>query len=279
MFITAIGRIGSIIRIPSRSLDFHVFLDAGGRASERRVWGGLACVGDRELAWLEQKIGDLKKTHTESTEESGELKGKHVSTPVAKKLGRYLREEDRQSIFWATWCPELNQQDLAWLRTLFSSFLASQKADPYRLDCERIDDLFRGVESCFVQLKAVNQHKLISVLQHLKWLGDRVKEKGLGPQLRSVRIVVDRENLPDVGRCAALVKEAVAAMFQAAGMSYTSTGRWFKEKPDEGAIVIDLSGDSTSCVGLQYVDILLQAVQRQLPGFGRGRNGHTRGPN
>jgi hypothetical protein len=160
----------------------------------------------------------------------------------------------------------MNQQDLAWLRALFSTFLASQEADRYRLSYEQVHGRFRAVESCFARLKAVNQHKLISILQHLKWFGDKVRETGLAPQLRSVRVVVDREDFPDTETCAVLTKEAVAAIFQAAGMSYVLTGTWFREKPAEGAVTVDLGGDSARCAGLQYVDILLQVVQRQLPG-------------
>jgi hypothetical protein len=63
------------------------------------------------------------------------------------------------------------------------------------------------------------------------------------------------------------MKEAVAATFQAAGMSYRLTGSALREEATEGAIAVDLAGDSRKCKGLQYVDILLQVVQRQLPGF------------
>ncbi|TKJ39599.1 MAG: hypothetical protein CEE38_02435 [Planctomycetes bacterium B3_Pla] len=267
MCITAIGRLGSVIEAPTESLYLHVFLDAGGRASKRRVWGGLACVGDRELSWLARKLDDLKVDLRECVEGSGELKGKHVPTSIAKELGRHLREDDRRIVFWATWCSEMDDPVLASLRTLFSEFLSSQKADSYRLDRGQIDDWFRRIESYFARLKDVNRHKLISLLQHLKWLGDEVRRTRLGGQLRSVRVIVDHENFPDTETCAVLMKEAVAATFQAAGMSYRLTGSAFRQKAIEGTISVDLAGNSCKCKGLQYVDILLQVVQRQLPGF------------
>jgi hypothetical protein len=274
MFITAIGRIGSIIEAPPESLDLHVFLDAGGRASETRLWGGLACIDDRELAWLARRLDDLKALLPDCVEESGELKGKHVSAPLAKELGQYLREEDRRSVFWATWCAQMDDPVLTDLRTVFSGFLLSQKADSSRLDCVQLDDRFQRIASRFTNLKAVNQHKVISILQHFKWLEDEARRTNLGNQLRSVRVIVDREDFPDPETCAVLMKEAVAATFQAVGMSYKLTGRALREKATEGAIVVDLAGDSHKCKGLQYVDILLQVVQRQLPGFvttvGRG---------
>jgi len=116
MPIATIGRLGSLVRVPSNSLDLYVFVDAGGRASERRLWGGLACIGDREIAWLRQRLDDLKKTLPNCLEPSGELKGKHVPTPIAQQLGQDLREEDRRSLFWATWCCEVSDPALSSLR-------------------------------------------------------------------------------------------------------------------------------------------------------------------
>lgn len=54
MFQTAIGRIGSKIVSAPLSLEMRVFLDAGGKANRRRVWGGLAIIGERELDWLQK---------------------------------------------------------------------------------------------------------------------------------------------------------------------------------------------------------------------------------
>lgn len=267
MPIVKIGRLGSIIEAPTGSLNLHVFMDAGGRASNQRVWGGLACVGDRELTWLDQKLDDLKLVLYKGVEENGELKGKHVPTLLAQELGRSILKEDRRSVFWATWCCEMNHPVLTSLRDIFSKFLSSQKADSLRLDREQVENWFRTIESCFKRLKDVNQNKLISILQHFKWLGDEVWRTGLGGQLRSVQVIVDHENFPDTETCAVLMKWAVAATLQAMGMSYRSTGSAFREEATEGAITVDLAGNSCKCNGLQCVDILLQVVQRQLPGF------------
>jgi len=278
MFITAIGRLGSIIEVPADSLYLHIFLDAGGRASGKRVWGGLACVGDQELVSLARKLDDLKVVLPKCVEGSGELKGKRVRTSLAKELGRRLREEDRRSVFWATWCCEMDHPILTILRDLFSEFLSSQKADSLRPDRKQVEKWFRRMDSCFKRLKYVNQHKLISLLQHMKWLGDEVRRTGLGRQLRSVRVIVDREDFPNADVCAVLMKEAVSATSQAAGMSYRLTGSTFREEATEGAIAVDLAGNSSECQCLQCVDILLQVVQRQLPGFSAagvtGKRGH-----
>lgn len=98
-------------------------------------------------------------------------------------------------------------------------------------------------------------------------MGEEVRRTKLGHQLNSVRLIVDREDFPNVEACAILIKEALSAILQAAGISYSLTGRAYKEKATEGAITVDLNGDSCKCQGLQCVDILLQVVQRQLPGF------------
>jgi hypothetical protein len=45
------------------------------------------------------------------------------------------------------------------------------------------------------------------------------------------------------------------------------TGKALRESPDEGAVRIDMDADSRQIPGLQVVDILLQAVQRRLPGY------------
>jgi hypothetical protein len=138
MFLTAIGRLGSVLEMPPESLDLSIFLDAGGRARETRVWGGLACLGDRELQLLEQRLVDLKKAYPKRVEESRELKGKRVPTSIAKELGQQLREEERRSLFWASSCCDMNDRDFTWLRALFSAFLASQEAVPHRLDREQV---------------------------------------------------------------------------------------------------------------------------------------------
>jgi len=160
MPIEIIGRIGSIIETLTGSLDLHVFADAGGRASNQRIWGGLACVGSRELTWLDQKLDELKLELSNKVEETGELKGKHVPQLRAQELGRSLRKEDRRSVFWATWCCEMNNPDLIDLRDLFSKFLSCQKADSLQFE-----NWFRRIDSNFKRLKDANKHKLLSILQ------------------------------------------------------------------------------------------------------------------
>lgn len=47
-------------------------------------------------------------------------------------------------------------------------------------------------------------------------------------------------------------------------MSNVLTGKAFKEKANEGAIIVNVDGESKSSVGIRYTDILLQAVLRKV---------------
>ena len=60
-----------------------------------------------------------------------------------------------------------------------------------------------------------------------------------------------------------------AASLQHAGMSVVRTGKALHEDVRYGSITVDLDADSATSAGLQFTDILLQAVQRQLPGCRR----------
>ncbi len=60
-------------------------------------------------------------------------------------------------------------------------------------------------------------------------------------------------------------------------MSFRRTGGCFRKVDTGGCnVMVDASAKSEERSGLQYVDILLQVAQRQLPGFtGKGNRTQT----
>lgn len=109
MFQTAIGRIGSKIISAPLSLEMRVFLDAAGKANRRRVWGGLALIGEHELDWLQKVLDDIRNEFPIKDVKKPEMKGRDLPTSVIKAAGRKLREEDRRILFWANWLPAYNE--------------------------------------------------------------------------------------------------------------------------------------------------------------------------
>jgi hypothetical protein len=265
MLQTTLGRLDSSIVAPPGTLDLYVFVDAGGRQAECRVWGGLAAIGTQELMWIESAVCDLKRRYANRTEVSGELKGKVVSTRDAMREGRTLDLKGRRIRFWVNWYPRASESSLARLRQEFQDFLAGLHPHGHRLDQDRVERWSRDMEKYFRKLKPVNRHKVLSLLAHIQWLAGDIRRTGIGSQLGSAKIIVDREDFPKPAGCANLVKAFVSASLQAAGMSYRLTGSAAREEPEEGAVTVDVHSDSAAHAGLQYCDVLLQAVQQQLP--------------
>jgi hypothetical protein len=115
------------------------------------------------------------------------------------------------------------------------------------------------------ELKPLNQHKIVAIVAHLQWLFTRLRSTRTASRLGRVELVIDRENFAHpIKSCGKLVKAFVSSGLQAAGMSYRLTGRAPSEEPHQGAVTVDVEGDSRQVVGLQLVDILLQVVQRQV---------------
>src|SRR5437867_9394266 len=96
----ALGRLWSRIQAPAESLSLQVFVDAGGRASENRVWGGLALIGDTESTWLARALLDLQRRHHQLCLPTGELKGSALPDSEVRSLGRKMRDEDHRILFW-----------------------------------------------------------------------------------------------------------------------------------------------------------------------------------
>ncbi len=97
MFQTTIGRIDSTIEAPSQTLDIKIFIDAGGKADYRRVWGGLAVIGTSEIEWMKDTLDKYDKSKHK------ELKGKDLSTEEIISIASRIREENRRILFWANW--------------------------------------------------------------------------------------------------------------------------------------------------------------------------------
>jgi hypothetical protein len=276
MLQTALGRLGSALRAPSGSLDLHIFIDAGGRANSKRVWGGLAMLDAHELSWIEGQLAELRNTLPNALSQAGELKGKNVPTQVAADAGRKFREEDRRILFWANWYPEFDGPELAELRRQMTQFLEDLRPDPTHLERLEIEAWHADMREYFDRLLPVNAHKVVSIVAHTRWLFREIARVGLGPQLRSARVIADHENLPTPDLTNRFLTGFIAAGLQGAGMSFRRTGGCFRRVNVGGChVTLDASGKSQDYAGLQYVDILLQVVQRQLPGFGRAASGAT----
>lgn len=262
MLKTTLGRLGSSIISPDRSLDLFVFLDAGGRPSGHRLWAGLAAVGERELARIEEDMEHLKQAYPDRLERDGELKGKNVPVEVAKKLGRKLHSSaNRRSRFWVNWYPRHDDGTCQQLCQVLSDVLRTYRVNPSMRDSGRAEKWFVAKTRLFDDLKPTNRHKMLSILASIGWLCEEIKRVEIGPQMRSVRVCVDQENLPGMEDCAALVKGFTCACLQGVGMSVRLTGKVFRESHEEGAVAVRLDCDSARCPGLQYVDVLLQVVQ------------------
>jgi hypothetical protein len=268
MALVALGRIGSAEIAPSESLDLHIFIDAGGKADSTRVWGGLACVA-HELSWIDSELSRLKALLPYKVEKNGELKGRDVPIEIAKESGLKLRQEDRRILFWANQYPKFDEPEITKMSTLFSEALANLHPDPTHLECQEIEEWNTERRDYLDGLaKPVNRHKLISMIAHMNWLYDEIRRVNLGPQLRSASIVIDEENLPGPMPANRLLTAFFAAGLQSAGMSYRRTGGCFRRIDTGGChVTVNASAKSHECAALQYVDIHIQVVQRQLPGF------------
>lgn len=263
-----LGRIGSALKAPPDSLDLHVFLDAGGRATNRRVWGGLAAVGDDELRWIGHEVARLGRDCPHVVTPAGEVKGKHLQLEEAIALGNRIREEGRRIVFWANWYPDPSNEDVTRLREYLRSTLASLRPARHRLDARIVEAWHRRMEVYYRRLKPENQHKLLSAITHLQWLFEELARRCTAGQLQRCHLLMDDENLPDPDGASLLLKSFLAAGLRAAGMSCRRTGTAYRESALEGAVTVEGNVDSCDAPGMQYLDVLLQVVQRQLPGYG-----------
>jgi hypothetical protein len=274
MFQTALGRLGSAVIAPGESLDLHVFIDAGGRSNSKRVWGGLALLNAGELSWIDAELSQLRASLPDALNPSGELKGKNVPTQIAKNAGLRFRQEDRRILFWANWYPEFDGPELIKMRRQLSQFLMDLRPHTTHLERSEIEAWHTDLRDYFDGLPPVNGHKVISIVAHLGWLFREIARVNLGPQLPSAHIAIDEENLPTPELTNRFLTGFVAAGLQGAGMSFRRTGGCFRRLNTGGChVTVDASAESDKHAGLQYVDILLQVVQRQLRGFTAKGNG------
>ncbi|MDA3821831.1 MAG: hypothetical protein PF450_04350 [Bacteroidales bacterium] len=238
----------------------QVFIDAGGKAGNQRVWGGLVTIGESEITWIQQVLNAVG----EDCNEDFELKGRELETTVIKAAGRKILDEDRRILFWANWLLDWKDEKSQKFAEKLGGTLNSLKSNPYHLERDSIETWYNENAGYFSGLKPVNQHKLLSIILHVQWLIAEIKRTRLGRQLKSVRVVIDKENFPNEARCGVVVKAFVAAGLQGAGMDCSLTGKAFREEANEGSVIVNVSGKSEKHAGIRYVDILLQAVLRKV---------------
>jgi hypothetical protein len=258
MFQTAIGRIGSTIEVPSQTLDIKIFIDAGGKADNLRVWGGLAVVGTSEVKWMKDTLDKFDKSKHE------ELKGIALSTEEIISIAGKICEENRRILFWANWIGCWNEENAQKLATEFENFLGSMKSNNYHLEKESIDAWYKSQASFFSELKPINKHKILSIIELFHWFTIEIEKRKLGHQLKSVEVVIDNENFPNEKDCGVLIKHIISAGLQGAGMHYALTGKALDEHAQEGAVNVNVAGESEDVVGIRFVDILLQRVLRKV---------------
>lgn len=258
MFQTTIGRIDSTIEAPSQTLDMKIFIDAGGQADNLRVWGGLAVIGTSEIKWMTDTLDKFDKSKHK------ELKGIDLSTEEIISIASKIREENRRILFWANWIECWNEGNAKKLATEFENFLDSMKSDNYHLEKESIDAWYKSQASFFSKLKPINKHKILSIIELFHWFNIEIEKRKLGHQLKSVEVVIDNENFPSEKDCGILVKHIISANLQGAGMHYALTGKALDERAQEGAVNVNVAGESENVVGIRFVDILLQRVLRKV---------------
>lgn len=260
-----IGRVGYRISVPPDSQRLHVFLDAGGRAGEVRVWAGLAVFGDDELAWVEDVLAEIRAERGESEAGVAEVKGRDVSLEVAQAIGRRIRDEDHRIAFWASRHPAPGAEAWTAAASDLGTLLDASRADEVRIDQIELNHWYCDMAAYYRKLKPVNRHKIVAIISHLQWLFDGLRSTGTAACLAEVRVLIDREDFPrPVEACAKLIKAFVSAGLQAAGMSFRGTGRAPRESAEEGAISVNIHADSSGSAALQLTDILLQVVQARL---------------
>lgn len=258
MFQTTIGRIHSTIEAPSQTLDIKIFIDAGGQAYDPRVWGGLATTETSDDKWMKDTLDKFDKSKHK------ELKGIDLSTEEIISIASKILEEDRRILFWANWIERWNEGNAQKLATEFGNFLVSMKSNNYHLEKESIDACYQSQASFFSELKPINKHKILSIIELFHWFTCEIEKRKLGHQLKSVEIVIDNENFPNEKDCGVLIKHIISAGLQGAGMHYTLTGNAFDEHAQEGAVNVNVVGESENVVGIRFVDILLQRVLRKV---------------
>jgi hypothetical protein len=279
MFQMALGRLGSAVLATSESQDLHIFIDSGGRSNLKRVWGGLAMLNPIELSWIDTELSRLRALLPDAIDQRGELKGKNVPTQVAKDSGLRMRQEDRRILFWANWYPKFDDPELVQVRHQLSQFLRNLRPDATHLERSEIEAWHTDLRDYFDGLMQVNGHKVVSIVAHLGWIFREIARVNLGPQIRSAQLIIDEENLPAPQRTNRFLTGFVAAGLQGAGMTFRRTGGCFRRVNTGGCDVsVDACAKSDKHAGLQYVDILLQVVQRQLPGFADTRNTDEKKP-
>ena len=162
MFQTALGRIQSTIESPPRTLKMQVFLDAGGKAGDQRVWGGLATIGDVEIKWIEQVLNNIG----ENSITGKELKGRELETSIINAACRKIRNEDRRILFWANWL--LDPKDLTSINLAekLRDILNSLKPNSSNLKRKSIQTWQKEISHYFSELKPVEPVEKVLISSH-----------------------------------------------------------------------------------------------------------------
>lgn len=235
----------------------HLFFDAGGQADDLRHWGAAFVFGRAELDAVTSIIDELRTRNPAVCLPSGEIKGRDLSDGEILWLRQQLR--GHYVVLWFNSYPEHDSNLMTGFWKQLEDFIAA--------DASGTVGLF---EPYVAALKAVNKHKLFSLIAHAQRLREVLVGDRIGRALAQLRLVADRENLPQAAQAASLVRLFLAATARSAGMRTGSIDELLQGSPDAGRVTVDLDGDSAAVAGLQLVDVMVQGVNRQLDGFPKG---------
>jgi hypothetical protein len=246
-----------------------LYFDAGGSADQDRTWGGLAAIGKDENNYLASALNTLKERNPKEVDKSsGELKGGDLrSRELVFALGQI---RGHKMVFRGRRIPAPDSdQRLVEIQRGFPAMIESLSVNPKQ---RRRDELLKLKSRLVaylrdVQSNKVNTHKYFSVLVEFNRLIDAIGKTGEGPNLKEVFVYVDNESFKVPEECAWGLKWFIAACLQAIGMSNKLNGNAPNEEAEEGAVQLKVDCDSAKYPGIQYVDILLQGVKRDLEDF------------
>jgi len=247
------------------SLTLKVYLDAVGRAHEKRLWGFLGVLGTTEDRSLSTVVSALKHNHPGGLESSGELKGKNLPDTAIETAWKAI--QGHPIYFFPRFYPEVGSKEVVAFGEDLDNFLGSLEPNSSRSDGPAIEGFLDRLRKYFQSLKDTNRHKFICEFMHPWIVIQALGKLGIIQQLLAAKFYYDTENFPNPPECAWGLKAFLAAALQAEGMAPKFSGNSLWETPSEGSIQVNAACDSKSYPGLELVDVLLHGCVRDLKSF------------
>ncbi len=235
----------------------YLFFDAGGQADKLRNWGAAFVLGRSDLEAVNAIVAELRHRNAAVCRADGEIKGGDLPNSEIQWARRRLR--GHYVVLWFNSYPELNSELMTGFWDQLTKFIGGNASEA-----------LRAYDSYLGGLKAVNLHKVCSLITHVQRMREVLSGDQIAPMLAQLHLVADQENLPQSDRAAKLVRLFLAANANFAGMMTGSFADLESMSASDGSVSVDLNGRSSESAGLQLVDIMVQGVHRKLDGFPRG---------